>query len=126
MNSAMWVLVACGGAAGSVLRVAVATAVTRWTGPAFPYGTLVVNVAGSLLIGVLYVLLVERLPAASLWRAGLMTGVLGGFTTFSAFSLETVTLLEEHAFAKAALYVAASVIICLGATGLGIVAARKL
>lgn len=122
----MLALVACGGAAGSVLRVVLGTAITRWMGPGFPYGTLAINVIGSLLIGVLYVILVERLPGESLWRAGLMTGLLGGFTTFSAFSLETVALLEEHAFAKAALYVAASVIICLAATGFGVVMARRL
>lgn len=99
---------------------------TRWAGPAFPYGTLLINIVGSLLIGLVYVLLVERLPTGPLWRAGLMTGVLGGFTTFSAFSLESVALLEEHAYGKAALYVAASVILCLAATWLGILMARRL
>lgn len=126
MSSVTLLVVAGGGALGSVLRFLAGTAVTRWAGPTFPYGTLVVNIIGSLLIGLVYVLLVERLPMGPLWRAGLMTGLLGGFTTFSAFSLETVALLEEHAYGKATLYVAASVILCLAATGLGILMARRL
>lgn len=126
MSGATLLVVACGGGIGSVLRFLLGSAVTRWAGPAFPYSTLLINIIGSLLIGLVYALLLERLPAGPLWRAGLMTGLLGGFTTFSAFSLETVALLEEHAYGKATLYIAASVILCLGATWLGIIMARRL
>lgn len=126
MNGAVLAVVAGGGAIGSVLRYLVGTLVTRMVGPGFPFGTLVVNIVGSLLIGLVYVLLVERLPVGALWRVGVISGVLGGFTTFSAFSFETVALLEEQAYGKAALYVTASVILCLSATWMGIVMARRL
>lgn len=126
MNAAVLAVVAGGGALGSALRYLVGTFVSRWLGPGFPYGTLVVNIVGSLLIGVVYVVLVERLSLGVLWRLGLISGVLGGFTTFSAFSFETVALFEEEAYAKAAFYVAASVILCLVATWIGIVLARRL
>ena len=95
-------------------------------GRQFPYGTLVVNVLGCLLMGILFVLLSERLTLGPVWRAGLLIGLLGGFTTFSAFSMETVTLIEEGALLKASLNVLLSVFTCLAATWLGMIAARQL
>lgn len=100
--------------------------VGAWLGRGFPYGTLAVNVLGCLLMGLLYVVLVERMSLGPLWRAGLLVGVLGGFTTFSAFSMETFSLIEEGALLKALLNIAASVIASLGATWVGVIAGRQL
>lgn len=95
-------LVAAGGAAGSVLRYLVSLLALEWLGGGFPWGTLAVNVIGSGAIGVL-----GGLGVQGELRLLLVTGLLGGFTTFSAFSLETGILAERHA-GLAALYVAAS------------------
>jgi CrcB protein len=98
-------------------------AALRLLGPAFPWGTLAVNVLGSLLMGLLAALLAGRSGEA---RALLMTGVLGGFTTFSAFSLDAWTLWERGDVALAALYVGASVILSLCGLGAGLVLGRAL
>lgn len=118
--------IALGGAVGSLLRFWVAQAVHLWTGRGFPYGTLVVNVSGCLAIGILYVLLVERLSVAPEWRAAILIGVLGGYTTFSSFSMETLLLLEDGAHAKALMNVLLSISLCLVAVWLGMVAGRRL
>jgi len=118
--------IAIGGAFGSVLRYGTSTWVYALVGRGFPYGTLVVNVLGSLAMGVLSVLLVERLGASAVVRAGVLIGVLGGFTTFSSFSIETLNLIEQGALAKAAGNMAASLILCVGATWLGVILARQI
>lgn len=115
-----------GGAFGSILRYAMSLAAHRLVATTFPIGTLVVNVLGSFAIGVLYVWLIERLGARPELRAFLIVGVLGGFTTFSSFSLETVTLLMQGGYARAVLNVAASVLLCLLGTVLGIAMGRQL
>lgn len=107
-------LVALGGALGSVLRFATAQVVP------FPFGTLTVNIAGSFLIGALFVLLSGRVWAQPL----VLTGILGGFTTFSAFSLDTLRLVEGGRALAAGGYVLASVVLSLGACAIGVVAAR--
>jgi CrcB protein len=117
--------IAAGGAIGSVMRYALSTGVHRLTGSTLPVGTLVVNVLGSFAIGVLYVLLIERFGARPEMRAFLIVGVLGGFTTFSSFSVETVSLLMQASYTRAALNVVASVSLCLGATVLGIALGRS-
>lgn len=113
----LWLAVALGGAAGASLRFAVALAM-RGVGGALPWWTLTVNVLGSFAIG-----LIAQLAVARGWpeplRIGLMTGLLGGFTTFSAFSLETLALLREQpaaAFANVALHL----LLCLAACALGL------
>lgn len=118
--------IAVGGAAGSVLRYWLSTGVYGVLGRSFPYGTLVVNVLGCLAMGALYVWLVERTGAEAYWRAGLLVGLLGGFTTFSAFSIETVSLIEAGEPARAAANVVSSVTLCLVATGLGVAVGRQL
>lgn len=118
--------IAVGGALGSVLRFWMSTWVSGQWGREFPYGTLAVNVLGCLLMGILFVLLTERLNLAPVWRAGLLIGVLGGFTTFSAFSMETVSLIEAGASLRALLNIMASVVACVGATWVGVIAARQI
>ncbi|WP_296592083.1 fluoride efflux transporter CrcB [Methylophaga sp.] len=118
--------IAVGGAVGAILRFAMSNWVYKLFGRDFPYGTLAVNVLGSLLIGVLFILLIEKLAVAAEWRAGLLVGLLGAFTTFSTFSLETFTLMENGAFIKAGLNVFLSVVLCLAATWLGISLGRQL
>ncbi len=116
--------VGAGGAVGSVLRYLLTGAVQRLAGAGFPAGTVVVNVLGSLTIGVLFVWLVERGGSPGL-RALLMVGLLGGFTTFSSFSLETVNLMMQASYGRAALNVLLSVALCIGGTMLGIALARQ-
>jgi len=118
--------IAAGGALGSVLRFWMSGWTHGLLGRGFPYGTLLVNVLGCLLMGVLFVWLTERVSIAPVWRAGLLIGVLGGFTTFSAFSMETLNLLEEGAQVKALLNIVLSVVASLGATWIGMMAARQL
>lgn len=101
--------VALGGAIGAVGRYLAVSACGRWWGISFPYGTLAVNILGSLLMGCVIGWLVKTLPHHMELRAFLVVGVLGGFTTFSAFSLDVITLIEQGAIAQALFYVLASV-----------------
>jgi CrcB protein len=114
------------GALGSVLRYIMSNGVQTMFGKGFPYGTLSVNIVGSILIGLLYVLLDERLGAGPVWKAALITGMLGGFTTFSAFSLETIQLMQGGQPGRAALNVLLSVCLCIAGCWLGIIAGRKI
>jgi CrcB protein len=120
----MVLLVAAGGAAGSVARYLMASAVQKATGWEFPLGTVLVNVVGCFLIGLLYVWLVARHDPREDLRGLLIVGVMGGFTTFSSFSLETVTLMLNGSYANAVLNVVVSVVACLGGTWLAITLAR--
>lgn len=120
-----YLAIALGGALGSVLRFALNEAISNRFGRAFPWGTLSINVIGSFLIGALVVLLLERWEVSPAVRLGLMVGVLGGFTTFSSFSLEVVNLMQNGAFLRAMTYVAASVTACILAAAAGIYLARS-
>ncbi|MDD3650860.1 MAG: fluoride efflux transporter CrcB [Immundisolibacter sp.] len=110
--------VALGGALGSIARYLAVTGIAAALGRAFPYGTLTVNVAGSFLMGVALTLLVQRGLLGEPWRAGLMSGVLGGFTTFSAFAGETLVLAQQRP-AAAALNVGLHLALCLAAVWAG-------
>lgn len=118
--------IAAGGALGSVLRFWLTYGVHAVAGNKFPYGTLFVNVIGCLAMGWLFVALAEGSTSNGLWRAGLLVGVLGGFTTFSAFSMETLRLLEQGHALQALTNIVASVVLCLGATWIGVLWARSL
>jgi CrcB protein len=120
----MILLVAVGGAAGSVARYLMASSIQTATSWDFPLGTVLVNVLGCFLIGILYVLLVARPDPRHDLRALLMVGVMGGFTTFSSFSLETVTMAMNGNFGGATLNVVISVVACLVGTILGVTLAR--
>jgi CrcB protein len=119
-------VIALGGAAGALARFWVATGTYAVLGRSFPFGTLVVNVAGSFLMGLLAALLVERLAVAPELRAAILVGFLGAFTTFSTFSIETLNLAEEGAWGRAGLNVVASVAGCVGAAWLGLLLGRQL
>lgn len=118
--------IAAGGAGGALLRYWCSQGVHMLLGRGFPYGTLTVNVIGSLLMGLLFVLLSERQLVATEWRAFLLIGLLGAFTTFSTFSIETLNLLEQGDVLKAGLNILFSVSLCLIACWTGIILGRQL
>jgi len=120
------VAVAIGGALGALSRYWVVGFVSRLFERNFPYGTLAVNVIGSFLIGIGYIVIVQRLQVASEWHAVLMVGFIGAFTTFSTFSLETVSLLQEGRLAVAMTYIFSSVLVCLLATAAGMLLAKQI
>jgi CrcB protein len=119
-------LVALGGAIGSVCRYLVGLGALRLMGPSFPWGTLTVNVAGSFAIGVLAELIVARFGASAELRLLLITGFLGGFTTFSAFALDAVTLFERGASVAATSYLVVSIVASIAAAIAGIGLMRSL
>lgn len=119
--------IALGGSVGAVLRFLVSNGVYLWLGRGFPYGTLAVNVIGSLLFGILVeTLTLQRVAMAAEFRAAILVGFFGAFTTFSSFALETVTLLEQGHSSKAVYNVVISVAACLIAVWLGLLAGRVL
>jgi CrcB protein len=121
------IVIALGGACGSVARFLVSTGVYQWLGREFPYGTLAVNVIGSFLIGLLAeALILQKVAFALEYRAAILVGFLGGFTTFSSFSLETLYLLEQGAVSRALLNIALSIAACLLAVWFGLLAGRSL
>jgi CrcB protein len=113
-----WVAVAVGGAIGSVGRFWLTTVMTALTGPRLPWGTLLINVLGSFVIGLVggLTLTPDRVGIHPDVRIFLMTGVCGGFTTFSAFSLQTLELLQSGDVVPALGYAVGSVVLCVLAT----------
>lgn len=114
-------LIALGGAVGTAMRYGISVGVLRWLGPGFPFGTLLANVLGSFLLGVVMEVSGEREIAGVQAKLVIGTGVMGGFTTYSSFNLETLRLAEQGAWGRAGLYLGATVLVCLLA-GLGGVA----
>jgi CrcB protein len=107
------IAVAVGGALGSVLRHGVNHAAARWLGLGFPWGTFLVNVAGCFLMGIAAGWFLQKAEASPEWRAFVATGLLGGFTTFSAFSLDFAQLLGQGTIARAALYFGATLALAI-------------
>ncbi len=119
-------LVALGGALGSMARYGVSLAAGRWLGLGFPYGTLFVNLTGSFAMGVLVEVLARHFAASPELRVFLAVGVLGGYTTFSSFSLDAVALWEGGQQATALLYVGLSTAVGLLALAAGMALARQI
>ena len=119
-------LVAAGGATGAVMRYLLGVQAVRALGHGWPYGTLAANVLGGLLMGVLVSVLAFRGGAdQERWRLLLGVGVLGGFTTFSAFSLEVALMIQRRAWAEAATYSLVSVVLSVTALFLGLYLMRR-
>ena len=119
-------LVAIGGALGSSARYLTGQAALRLFGPGFPWGTLAVNVVGSLAIGVFVELIARRFDGSPELRMFVVTGILGGFTTFSAFSLEVAAMMERGDHMTAAAYVLLSLVISVAAVFAGLALVRAL
>jgi CrcB protein len=122
---ARFLLVCLAGAAGTGARFLVATGMLRWLGPAFPFGTLTVNVVGSFLLGTVMELGLQGALAPDT-RVILATGVMGGFTTYSSFNYETLGYFQRGAWVVGGGYLVATAISCLAAGALGTAAARWL
>lgn len=118
--------IAAGGAFGAIMRFWVSGGVYAWLGRDFPYGTLSVNVIGSFFIGIVSILLTEKLTLTAEVRSFVMIGFLGAFTTFSTFSLETLFLLQEGLLIKAAGNILSNVLLCIMATWGGMILVRSL
>lgn len=113
-------LVAAGGAIGAALRHLSGVAALRIMGAGFPWGTLFVNVLGSFIMGLFIAWMVKKTGVSNDMRLFVATGILGGFTTFSAFSLDVADMVERGAMGGAFMYIAASVIISLAAVFIGL------
>ncbi|MEJ8308961.1 fluoride efflux transporter CrcB [Agrobacterium larrymoorei] len=119
-------LVAVGGAIGSVARYLVGLWATRLAGPHFPWGTLTVNVVGAFAIGLLVEMVARRFDASTEMRAFIVTGILGGFTTWSSFTLDTMVLFERGEIGLSALYLLASLLVSFAAIFAGLALGRAL
>jgi CrcB protein len=108
-----FLVVFVGAGIGGALRHGVNLAGLRLLGPGFPYGTITVNIVGSLIMGLLAGWFAHKADPGQMWRLFLTTGILGGFTTFSAFSLDAALLLERGQFALAALYALSSPVLAI-------------
>lgn len=117
----LWLAIAVGGAFGAMARYALTVWVDRMLREPFPWGTFIVNAVGSLLIGV-SAMYFQRIPMSPEARAFVVVGLLGGFTTFSTYSYETVLLIREGDVLRAGIYAASSVLIGVGAAAIGLVA----
>lgn len=113
-------LVGLGGFIGSVARYLLSGVVTRWFPTAFPIGTFIVNVAGCLLIGIIYGMASRFGWITQEWKLFLATGICGGFTTFSAFAYEGFRLIETSQYWTFALYTLLSIVLCLLAVFFGV------
>lgn len=119
-----YLAIALGGALGALLRFLSSIGVHRLMGQSFPYGTLFVNVVGSLFMGFLYMVLTSRMELPIVWRAFFLVGLLGAFTTFSTFSMDTLQLLEKGDLLRALINVTGNVVLCVGAAWIGAMIGR--
>lgn len=120
-----WIAVGLGGALGAMARHGVGVVALRALGANFPWGTLTVNVAGGFAMGLFMAWMAARDPQAPFLRSFVAVGLLGGFTTFSAFALEAATLWRDRSAGVAALYVLASVALSIGALLAGMAAGKS-
>jgi len=123
---ARFLLICAGGAAGTGARYLLGGWAQRTLGTAFPYGTLIINALGSFLIVIIMHLSIERGVISADLRLVLTTGVMGGFTTYSTFNYETIRLFQDGALGLGALNLAATVLVCLLAGGLGVLVCRAI
>jgi fluoride exporter len=121
-----FLLVFVGGGLGASLRHAVNMASARGLGTAFPWGTFIINISGSLVMGLIAGFLAFKGEASQPWRLFVMTGILGGYTTFSAFSLDAALLYERGEIASALFYVLGSVILSIAGLFAGLALVRHL
>jgi fluoride exporter len=119
-------LVAVGGGIGSVLRFLTALAAARWLGVDFPYGTLIVNLGGAFIIGFVQELATDTVMIPEHHRIFLTTGMMGGLTTYSTFTYETVRLMAAQAWREAALNIIGTTVGCIGLCVVGIATGRAL
>lgn len=118
--------IAVGGAFGAVMRFLSQATVYELVGKTFPYGTLFVNVTGSFLMGLLSIFLVEKFNLSAEWHLAILVGVLGSFTTFSTFSIETLVLFEQGDVFKAMTNILLSIVLCIFAVWVGAYLAKQL
>lgn len=118
--------IAAGGAMGAVSRYWVSTTTYQWLGADFPYGTLLVNVLGSILMGFFSVLLVHRFNIGEEVRLGLLVGFLGSFTTFSTFAMDSLHWIDSGAILKSISYILLSVLFCLLGAWAGLATAKQI
>jgi fluoride exporter len=121
-----YLLVFFGGGLGATLRHAVNVACARGFGTAFPYGTFIINITGSIVMGLIAGYLAFKGEASQPWRLFVMTGILGGYTTFSAFSLDTALLYERGEIGLALFYVLGSVVLSIAGVFAGLALVRHL
>src|SRR5579875_3092434 len=121
-----YLVVMLGGSIGAVSRFIVATLVTRFYSTVFPLGTFVINITGSFLIGFLMTMFLNRPGIPINWRLFLVTGILGGYTTFSSFEWEALVALRGGAAALGFLYIASSVVLGLAGAWIGLFIAERL
>jgi CrcB protein len=119
-------LITLGGAIGTALRYFVSLIAARWFGSEFPYGTLIVNLSGAFIIGLVQELGAETLLIPDNMRLFLTTGMMGGLTTYSTFSYETVRLMEANAWSQAWINISVTTVICLSLCFLGMGVGRAL
>ncbi|REL26832.1 fluoride efflux transporter CrcB [Thalassotalea euphylliae] len=121
LNSlSVYLLVALGGACGASLRFFISQFVLNWLGKGFPFATLIVNISGSFIMGLLYGLIEQGVMQVAITRTLIGIGFLGAFTTFSTFSLDTVLLIQHGEYIKAVTNILLNVVLCVGAAALGI------
>ncbi len=118
-NFTLYAFVAIGGACGASLRFYISQLVLNWLGKGFPFATLMVNITGSFVMGLLYQMIEHEIIDISVHRTLIGIGFLGAFTTFSTFSLDSLLLLQQGEVVKAALNVLLNVVLCIGAAAIG-------